>query len=108
MHATLSATPVVTAICGMSPSVRFLGRRVTFGSVSFVSTHDFTSGMVILRRHFPSWKTTGMSFPTGMFSRRNCHLASESAVTSGSPEATVPHRSQVTPLVTGLRSPLGT
>ena len=59
-----SQPPVRSAICGISPSLRFLGRRsVPSGTV--VVAQDVGMSTVVVRRHFPSSTTRGMPLPVG-------------------------------------------
>jgi hypothetical protein len=92
----------------MSPSLLFLGRRVCCLSVSGLSTHCFTLGSTICRRHFPIWMTSGMFEPTGTSFSVNFPCVSVSVVTTGEPLATPPHLSHVAPCVIGSTGAFGT
>ena len=52
----------------MSPSLLFLGRRVS-AAPSALSAHELTTGIVIWRRHLPLAITSGMSWPDGTLLR---------------------------------------
>ncbi len=103
-----SAEPVVSAMRGRLPSAMLLGSRVTCGSVSGLSTHSATVGMVIWRRHLPVWITSGMLSPTGTFSRTKLPSVPLSALTSGSPLKVASQVSQVSVSGTGDSAALGT
>jgi hypothetical protein len=53
MHSIGSASPVITAIKGMSPSADVLGSRVNDAG-NAVFPQQATLGIVICRRHLPS------------------------------------------------------
>ena len=90
-HSKGSHPPVVTAICGMSPSLCLAGNRITFGLDMGLSVQAFTWGMVSCLRHLPSWMTSGMFWPTGTFFSTKRPSEPVSAVTRGAPLASTPH-----------------
>ena len=91
-----SAEPVAMAVRGMSPSLLLRGRRV-WSAVSTVFEQGATAGIVICRRQRPSWITSGMLVPAGMFSRVKVPSGAVCVSTSGLPETSPPHWLQVTP-----------
>src|SRR5690349_4373692 len=100
MHASGSQPPVTIAIFGMSPSERFFGRR-SWPSITGVSTHFATYGIVVCRRHLPVVTTIGTSVPGGTFSRTNLPSASVFACDHAPPGSDVVHCEQLTPSVNG-------
>jgi hypothetical protein len=73
-HPRLSALPVRSAICGMSPSMWFRGRRATP-----LATAVFAQSLVVTRktyRHFPLCATNGTFVPVGTSESVKLPLAS--------------------------------
>src|SRR5688500_7710086 len=99
-HSSASTRPVAIAKCGMFPSLLLVGSRVPFGPVpgSGVSTHEGRLLIVICRRQRPSWITSGMLLPAGMFASLKVPFAAVVVETSGDPDACAPQLSQL-PLV---------
>ena len=64
--------------------------------------------MTTWRRQRPSWMTSGMLVPTGMFVSVKVPSTPVTALTSGEPEACAPQLSQETPGVKGCTGALGT
>ena len=106
-HSRASHAPEVTAIWGMSPSLPLRGRRNSRSGTLF-SSHCFVMSILSLRRHLPTWTTTGTSLSTGTFFSSNSPLVFVRALTIGL-IAVAPQRSQVTPCVMGgsSASPFG-
>src|SRR5262249_10947768 len=98
-----------TAILGRFPSALLFGRRVRLASMG-VSAQAVMLGIVISRRHLPTWMTTGTSFVTERVetSIENFPASSESAAAMGLPEKFPSHVSQAAPSAIGLRGSLGT
>ena len=105
-HSSASAPPVVTAILGMCPSVLVRGRRVRFASVSGVSAHAATVGIVTSRRHLPTWNTIGTFTPGGIPASVNFPWVSDRAMAAGAPDGW-PQRSHVMPSAIGVSAVVG-
>jgi hypothetical protein len=77
-------------------------------SVSAVSAHEATFGMMIWRRHLPTCMTSGMLAPTGTSERTNLPFGSVNAVTMGLPDTLAPpHESHTGPCLIGSSGVLG-
>ena len=83
-----------------------------FVSVSARSVQAATFGIVISRRHFPTWITSGMFAPLGTSlvesPSTKFPFASVVVQTSGSPDSAVSQVSQVGPSVYGASGLFGT
>ena len=66
------------------------------------------AGTVRWRRHLPSWRTTGMSLPTGTFERVKVPSAAVAVLTMGEPDAGAWHCEQIGPLTIGSSAAFGT
>ena len=106
-HSVWSASPVATAMSGMSPSERLRGMRVRDGGRAVV-VHAAMLGMVSWRRQRPSWMTSGMSAPTGTLPRVNVPSGAVCVATSGLPVTSPPHWLHCTPAAKGSTGPFGT
>ncbi len=73
-----SHPPVRSAISGMSPSVRFRGRR-SVPSFTGLSWHLVTDESMTSRRHLPAWTTMGTLLVAGTPFIENCPFASVTA-----------------------------
>jgi len=68
--------------------------------------HAVTVGILICRRHFPTWKTMGMFVPLGALVRVKLPSVPDKAAAMGSPDG-VAHLSQLGPWVIGSSVLLG-
>ena len=80
----------------MCPSAFVRGRRVRFASVSGVSAHAATVGIVTSRRHLPTWNTIGTFTPGEIPVSVNFPCVSDRAMAAGAPDGW-PQRSHVMP-----------
>ena len=106
-HSIESAPPVVIAMSGMSPSDCLRGNRVWLTSVSAKSAHAVTVGILIWRRHLPTFMMSGMSVPTGTSLRTKLPCVSVSADAMADTELPS-QRSHEAPEVSAGTLPLGT
>src|SRR3954466_5074318 len=106
-HSIESAPPVVMAMSGMSPSDCLRGSRVWLTSVSAKSEQAVTVGILIWRRHLPTFMMSGMLLPTGTSLRTKLPCVSVSADATADTELPS-QRSQLAPDASGGTSPLGT